>query len=199
MTKYRKPDHYTEKAKKQGYPARSVYKLEEIQNKYKIMRKGNKVLDLGCFPGSWLLYASEQVGKKGQVVGIDIKDIVIRLPENVLTYNFDMLTNDDEVLSSIGNNFNLVLSDMAPSTSGNQYVDAQRSYELSRSALKIAKKLLRKKGHFVCKIFQGEDSMEFSNEAKKIFKTVKIFKPKACLKSSKEIYITAFDRLLRND
>jgi 23S rRNA (uridine2552-2'-O)-methyltransferase len=182
-------DHYSLQAKKEKFPARSVYKLEEIQKKYSIMKKGDRVLDLGCSPGSWLLYAADMVGSQGRVVGIDKKKVSIKVPANATVHTGDIFSIDEDLLSSIGNDFNVVLSDMAPNTTGNKLVDTARSFDLCRSAMDIAQSLLVRGGSFVCKIFQGDDFQNFSESVKKSFKTHKIFKPQTCRKASKEIYI----------
>jgi 23S rRNA (uridine2552-2'-O)-methyltransferase len=182
-------DHYSLQAKKERFPARSVYKLEEIQKKYSIINKGDRVLDLGCSPGSWLLYAADMVGSQGRVVGIDKKKVSIKVPANTTVHTGDIFSIDEDLLSSIGNNFNVVLSDMAPNTTGNKLVDTARSFDLCRSAMNIAQNLLISGGSFVCKIFQGDDFQNFSESVKKSFKTHKIFKPQTCRKASKEIYI----------
>lgn len=182
-------DHFSRRAKKESFPARSVYKLQEIQQKYHLIKKADKVLDLGCSPGSWLVYAANIVGNKGQVVGIDKKAISIKVPSNVKIYTADIFSIDDELSTLMGNDFDVVLSDMAPATTGNKFVDTARSFDLCRAALDIAQKLLVPGGAFVCKIFQGEDFKNFSDSVKKNFNKHKIFKPQSCRKASKEIYI----------
>lgn len=184
-------DHLTKRAKAENYPARSVYKLEEIQNKFKIMKKGDKVLDLGCAPGSWLLYAARQVGKQGKVSGIDLKSIEIQLPDNVVVVQDNILKMDNTSFLNNGKGFNVVLSDMAPATTGRKDVDAFRSFELCSMALTIAEGVLAQNGHFVCKIFQGNDFNTFQKNVKSKFKESRIFKPDSCRKQSKEIYIIA--------
>ncbi len=183
-------DHYTRKAKKDDYPARSVYKLQEIQQKNRIIKKGDKVLDLGCSPGSWLMYAAELTGEKGAVTGIDLKQVTTKLPSHVRTITGDIFSVDSDQLSSvIGGNYQVVLSDMAPATTGNKTVDAARSFELCREAFSIAQHLLVHSGNFVCKIFQGEDFKIFSESVKNSFEKHKIFKPKSSRSQSREIYI----------
>jgi len=187
-------DHYTNKAKKDNYPARSVYKLEEIQGKTKIIKKGQKILDLGCAPGSWLLYASKVTGNKGRVVGIDLKAVTINLPAHAQAYTGDMLSMDSELLKKVGKDYNLVLSDMASDTTGNKNVDAARSYNLCEAALNVALDLLMPGGNFVCKIFQGGDFEEFLKLIKTMFSKHKIFKPQSSRKASKEIFIIGFGK-----
>jgi len=184
-------DHYSERAKKERYPARSVFKLKEAQKKFRLIKKDDRVLDLGCSPGSWLLYAAELVGKRGRVVGIDLKEIRIKLPPQAKTLTADIMTIDrawfDE--QKLGDRFNAVLSDMAPATSGNKGLDAARSFQLCQAALNIAEMVLKPGGAFICKIFQGEEFKEFSGIVKNRFKRHKIFKPRSSRKESKEIFV----------
>ena len=184
-------DHYTERAKKERYPARSVYKLKEAQNKFRLIKKGDRVLDLGCSPGSWLLYAAELTGKRGRVLGIDLKAIRIKLPPQAQTLRADIMTIDRAWVDKqeLGNRFNVVLSDMAPATTGNKGLDAARSFQLCQAALGIAEIVLKPGGSFICKIFQGEEFKEFSDIVRNRFKRHKIFKPLSSRKESKEIYI----------
>lgn len=187
-------DHYFTQARKENFPARSVYKLKEIQQKYNLIRKGDRVLDLGCSPGSWLIYAAELTGKKGRVIGVDLKPLSVKIPLNAKVYNTDILSMNDEFYELTGKNFNVILSDMAPSTTGNKSVDAARSFNLCEAALSIAQKTLRPGGSFVCKIFQGEDFNKFSDSVKACFKKSRIFKPQSSRKASKEIYIIGLDK-----
>jgi 23S rRNA (uridine2552-2'-O)-methyltransferase len=188
---HRWKDHYTDRAKKERYPARSVYKLKEIQQKYKLIEKGDHVLDLGCSPGSWMLYAAELTGEKGQVIGIDLKPVTIQIPSHVKTLTADIREIDDAWIEKqeLAIPFNLVLSDMAPATTGNKTVDAARSFQLCWAALNIAQRVLTPGGSFICKIFQGEEFKLFSDSVKNSFKDHKIFKPQSSRKESKEIFI----------
>ena len=101
-------DHYSRRAKKERFPARSVYKLREIQNKHNLIKKGDNVLDLGCSPGSWLSYAASLTDRKGQVIGIDLKPVSIAVPPHVRTYTGDALSMDDALRDSIGKDFDVV-------------------------------------------------------------------------------------------
>ena len=168
-------DHYTQKARAERFPARSVYKLKEIQQKFGLIQSKAKILDLGCFPGSWLLYAADLTQKQGQVVGIDLKPVTIQLPAHVTTYTADILSINDDFLDALGKNFNVVLSDVAPDTTGRKDADAARSFHLCRASLVIAQKALLRDGSFVCKIFQGRNFKEFSDSVKASFKKQKIF------------------------
>ncbi|MCP3943431.1 MAG: RlmE family RNA methyltransferase [Desulfobacteraceae bacterium] len=184
-------DHLTQRAKAENYPARSVYKLEEIQKKFKVILPATNVLDLGCAPGSWLLYAAKQVGSKGRVFGIDLKLIDIKLPDNVTAIQDNILALENAVFLEISTGFTTVLSDMAPATTGRKDVDAFKSFELCNMALETAQNFLKPGGNFVCKIFQGNEFKKFEKEVKSVFRECKTFKPESCRKQSKEIYIIA--------
>ncbi|MBF0452432.1 MAG: RlmE family RNA methyltransferase [Candidatus Magnetomorum sp.] len=181
-------DHYTYQAQQEKYPARSVYKLKEIQKKYRLIRPGNAVLDLGCAPGSWLLYVSEILEKTGFITGIDQKKISIHIktPHAIMVDDIFEVAERDRL---DGAPFNVVLSDMAPNTTGRKDVDALRSLRLCEAALHMAQKYLQPGGHFVCKIFQGSDTQEIIDAVKASFESHQLYRPKTTRKASKEIYI----------
>ncbi|MBV5267886.1 MAG: RlmE family RNA methyltransferase [Burkholderiaceae bacterium] len=187
-------DHYTQKARKDHFPARSVFKLQEIQQKVNLIQKGNSVLDLGCSPGSWLMLAATLTGPAGNVVGVDLKPVTVSLPSHVRVFIADMLALPDEISDAIGREFHVVISDMAPSTTGNRYVDATRSFDLSQAALTTAQNRLLPGGAFVCKIFQGEDFNQFIQRIKSLFNLHRIFKPQSSRKASREIYIIGLNK-----
>jgi len=186
-------DHYFKKAKKENYPARSVYKLEEIQKKYRFIKSGDTVLDFGCYPGSWSIYAARVVGPKGLVVGVDlqeVKKISIAKAAEIILFCDDIMSDDIvEKLQETKNNFRIVLSDIAPRTSGNKWVDQQQSLNLARRVLELAASLLEKDGNFYVKVFEGEDFKEFVDSVRKSFKTVKIVKPKSSRSESREVFV----------
>jgi 23S rRNA (uridine2552-2'-O)-methyltransferase len=188
---YKTNDHYARKAKKENYAARSVYKLQEIDDKYKIIRKGDQVLDLGCSPGSWSQYASEKIGLQGKLLGIDLKKVFLSLP-NAVFMKGDILTLEmGPVLEEKGftKPFDVVISDMAPDTTNNRFTDQMRSLELCEMALATAVKFLKPGGNFVCKIFESNEGNEFRKSLKEYFKEVHIMRPKSVQKSSKEIFL----------
>ena len=182
-------DHLARRAKKEKYPARSVYKLKEIQTRYRVIKKGDHILDLGCAPGSWLLLAAELADPKGRVAGIDRKPVTVRTPDHVRVFEDDILSLDEKTVQAMGKNFQVVLSDMAPATTGRKEVDAARSFDLCHAALATCRDLLNPGGSFVCKIFQGEDFKSFIDSVAAVFQQVKIFKPQSSRKPSKEIYV----------
>ncbi len=177
------------RAKKENYPARSIYKLEEIQKKYRLIRPKDRVLDLGCAPGSWLLYAAKLTGAEGRVVGIDLKEVTEQLPGHVRVYTGNATEMSEELRDAVRDGYDVVLSDMAPATTGLRDVDAIRSFALCEVALDIADQLLAPGGRFVVKIFQGKDFEAFIESIRVRFDTRKIFKPQTCRKESKEIYV----------
>jgi len=185
-------DHYFHQAKKQKYLARAVYKLTEMQTRYKLLRPGDRVLDLGAAPGSWIQHASQIVGPKGLVVGVDLKKIEHTFPEHVATIEGDIFNAEfmRELLNKYAP-FDVVMSDMAPATSGIRVADSARSALLFEEALRIAQTGLKPKGHFLAKIFQGSEFHGLLVEVKKQFDWVKVVKPDASRKISKEIYILA--------
>jgi 23S rRNA (uridine2552-2'-O)-methyltransferase len=175
-------DFYFKKAKQEGYLARSVYKLLEINKKYNLIEKNSTVLDLGCAPGSWIQACLKL--KVKEVIGVDLKETKISNP------NFIFL-KEDITKFKIDQKFNVILSDLAPSTSGNKDLDSSKSFELGKCALNIVKKNLKENGNFVVKIFQGEEFEDLLKNIKTHFKFCKSYKPKSTRKESKEIYIIA--------
>jgi len=187
-------DHYTHRAQKEHYAARSVYKLQEIQHRLKIMQRGQRVLDLGCAPGSWLQYAAEVVGPKGHVLGLDLKPVDLSKlagvdPRVATTRVADIRSLDQAELDAIGIGYDLVMSDMAPATTGQKDVDAARSLALCEMALELACRVLRPGGHFVAKIFQGSDFKTFSEAVGQHFRRREHVKPRSTRKASKELFV----------
>jgi len=187
--KNKKKEFFTWEAKKDGYPARSVYKLKEIDEKYHFFKKGDNVLDLGCAPGSWLIYVANKIGNKGKVIGIDIKDIKVSLKENIIFIKKDITDFEKSEAKELNQKYQAVISDLAPTTCGIESVDTGKSLELCEKAFSIAKRVLMPGGNFVCKIFEGEFTNNFFKEVEKSFKFTKRFRPKAVIKRSKEFYI----------
>lgn len=180
-------DKFTIKAKGEGYRARSVYKLFSINKRYFVIKSGDVALDLGCWPGSWLQVCKELKCKI--IVGVDIKKITsIRDVEFV---NKDVFSEDLLLRLQRYGKFDVVLSDLAPNTSGKSEIDNFKSFQLSERAFLVACDVLKMHGNFVVKIFQSEDSNELLSDIRKKFSFVKVFKPENSKKRSKEIYIIA--------
>lgn len=191
MKEYR--DHYFLKAKRENYPARSVYKLKELDAKFRLLRPGMRVLDLGAAPGSWSLGAAEKVGAKGLVLACDIQSTETVFPPQVLFMQEDVFQRSaafEARLRELGP-FDLVISDMAPRTTGARFTDQARSLELAQEALAVACLHLKQGGNFVVKIFMGPDIQELLTPMRKAFGTVKSFKPKSSRAESKETFFTA--------
>lgn len=191
---YQPNDQYAQKAQQMGYRARSVFKLEEIQERYHLIRPGDKVLDLGAAPGSFSQLATRIVGEKGVVIGVDLKPIK---PFKNKKWNFYSYVGDifeDEVYEQIEKDhqvkkFDVIISDLAPNTMGIALVDAGRSFELSEKVLEVAQKYLKKGGYLLMKSFQGSEQSRLLQLTKAQFKLHKVFTPKAVRKSSRETYV----------
>ncbi|MCG8554894.1 MAG: RlmE family RNA methyltransferase [Proteobacteria bacterium] len=190
----RPQDTYGRRARREGYPARSVYKLEELDRRLGLLRPGGRVLDLGASPGSWLLYCAQRVARQGRVVGLDLKPLARDLPPQARFEQHDVA----EPLPSAATQdapFDVVLSDMAPNTTGQAHVDHYRSYELFMRALELASELLRPQGSFVAKLFQGA---EFDNARRAVgqhFARVRIVRPRASRRESSELFIAGLARI----
>lgn len=186
----RKPDHYTDRAKKAGYQARSVYKLEEIQDRFGVIASGDRVLDIGAAPGSWTQRAVELVGRGGRVAAVDIAPIDVSAPQRVLTTLRGDLYDEatQRRLHELGP-FDVILSDAAPATTGHRTVDTSRSAALVELVVFLAEDLLQTGGNLVAKIFQGGDEQAILNDLRATFETARAFKPKASRKESFETFL----------
>ena len=191
-------DHYFHKAKRNGYVARSAYKLEEIDKKHRIICKGNLVLDLGCSPGSWLQYASRKVGEEGMVLGVDLKLVKHSLPSHVKVFQADIFDLTAKDLEMNGGMVDVILSDMAPKTSGFRATDAQRSFALNQRVLQLADELLRPRGALLVKAFQGAPLDELRCTFRDSFAKVKLCKPKSSRTESVEIFLLGMGKKQNN-
>jgi 23S rRNA (uridine2552-2'-O)-methyltransferase len=187
-------DHFTRRARQEHFPARSVYKLQEIQARYRILRPGGRVLDLGCAPGSWLKYAAGLVGPQGRVVGVDLQPVAIALPPQVRVIQGDVLRWEPPPPELEAERFDVLLSDMAPATTGHRGVDHARSLALCEAALHWAGRVLVPGGAFVCKLFQGEDFSAFTRSVRPLFATLQLFKPQSSRKASREIFVIGLEK-----
>ncbi|HLL23973.1 MAG TPA: RlmE family RNA methyltransferase [Kofleriaceae bacterium] len=181
-------DRFHQKAKREGFLARAVYKLEELDNKHALFGPGDRVLDLGCAPGSWLQYARTKVGDRGVLVGLD-RAPLRNGPVGARIEVGDVLTMDIAQLLGDQKAFDVVLSDMAPDTTGIRSMDQARSEALFERALEIATAVLAPGGHFVGKIFQGPDFKKLIDEVRKRFHVGKSEKPASSRQISIEQYI----------
>lgn len=193
MKQYR--DHYFKRAKQDKYPARSVYKLKEIDKRFHILVQGQKILDLGAAPGSWTMFAAEKVGPQGSVLAVDLQETSQKFAENVTFLQGDVFEPPPEVAEHMAAKgpFNVVVSDMAPKTTGHKSTDQARSMALAEQALALACEHLILGGNFVVKVFQGPDDQAYMKAMRKVFDKVKSFKPKSSRQESKEIFYVGLD------
>lgn len=197
---YKPNDHYAKKARKEQYVARSVYKLIEIDQKYRILKPGDQVLDLGASPGSWSQFASQKIGEKGKLLGMDLKKVFLTLPNGVFIKGDINVLDFGPALELHGftEPFDIVLSDMAPDTTSSRFTDQMKSLELCEMALQTVHRLLKPGGNFVCKIFDSGDAMSFRDDLKKCFKSVQLLRPKSVQNSSKEFFMIGMGYLKKD-
>jgi 23S rRNA (uridine2552-2'-O)-methyltransferase len=190
---YAGPDARTRAAKARGYPARSVFKLEEIDQRVRLFTRGQRVLDLGAAPGSWSLYASERVGPNGRVLAVDRTPIPQAFAPNVTVVEGDALDLSTEVLGAFAP-YDVVLSDMAPSTSGAKASDQARSFELFSRALEVAKSLGKSGSHFVGKLFMSGDFQEARRALGETYARSQVIRPDATRSRSPEVFLVGLGK-----
>jgi 23S rRNA (uridine2552-2'-O)-methyltransferase len=169
--------------------SRAVYKLKAIDDKYRLFRRGQRVLDLGCTPGSWLQYIAKRVGPEGLVLGVDLEAPQVSLTHPLDFLAGDVLSLDFEAIRSQSPYFDVIVSDLAPRTSGIKGVDQQRSLELAERAWEAAQEFLAPGGHFLVKIFEGPDTGSLAAQLKKAFRQCHRLKPAGSRPASKEYYL----------
>jgi 23S rRNA (uridine2552-2'-O)-methyltransferase len=189
---YAKADRFTKQAKEEGYQARSVYKLTAIQRRFRVFHSGQRVVDLGCCPGSWSTYAKESIGHKGILVGIDISETA--LPGGLFLHKSIRDLGEGELLGHLGGPADVVLSDMAPRTTGNLLGDHVEQIELAALAADVADDILKPGGTFICKLFDGEDAPPFVLRLRKAYAKTKRVKPEAVRRNSREFFMVCQDK-----
>lgn len=185
---YRRPDAFTKAAKAKGYPARSVFKLEEIDRRVRLLKPGQRVLDLGAAPGSWSLYAAQRIAPHGKLLAIDLTPITTSLGPTAKVVQGDALSLSNDDLATFAP-YDVVLSDMAPSTTGSKLADQARSVELFMRAVDVAAALLAPGGSFVGKIFMSEDFIKARDALRDLFEDVRSIRPEGTRTSSVEIFL----------
>ena len=187
MNKQRR-DTYVRQSKVDGYRARSAYKLIEIDEKFKIFKGGLSIVDIGAAPGSWSQYASKVV-KSGKIISIDLKEME-PIP-NTIQIKGDFTKNEiqQEIIDKLIGNVDVVMSDMAVNTTGIKDIDSIQTGELCKESMNFSKKIIKKQGFFISKIFMGGSFHEIIALGKKIYKDIKVFKPKSSRKDSKESFV----------
>lgn len=190
---YDRKDHYYKKAKEEGKASRAIYKLEEIDRQFHLLKGGERVIDLGCAPGGWLQYLAKRVGSKGKAVGVDLLEVKASLPEFLTILRGDITDPkvQEECLRVLAGPADLVLSDMSPNLSGIRFRDHYESYQLAMTVLKVARKVLKPGGVMVVKIFPGDELKDYKRELEKSFAEIKTLIPQATRKGSTEIYLIA--------
>lgn len=190
---YDRKDHFYKKAKREGKVSRAVYKLAELQQRFRLVKKGDIVLDLGCAPGGWLQEMAPLVAPTGKVVGIDLLPLKIQPPKGCVFIKGDLTdpASQERIAEEAGRLANCILSDMAPNLSGVAFADAYRSYELAVLAFEMCERFLGNNGNFVVKIFPGEELEGYLVDLKKRFAKVTMLTPEATRKTSSERYIVA--------
>lgn len=184
-------DRYFRQAKEEGYRARSAFKLIQMNETFKLIRRGDRVLDLGAAPGGWSQVARELVGPEGQVIALDIAAMEPIPGVMILQGDMNSPQVQEEVIKAAGGEMDVVLCDAAPSVSGLRDRDHALSIELAESALHVARQLLRPGGSFVVKVFEGESFPAYLQEVRRSFATVKPHHPPASREESREIYVVA--------
>jgi 23S rRNA (uridine2552-2'-O)-methyltransferase len=184
---YARPDHFARAAKDAGFPARSVFKLEEIDRRVRLLRGGMRVLDLGATPGSWSMYAAQKIGPAGRLLAIDLEPLPVVLAPHAVFVQGDALSLANEELSRFAP-YDVVLSDMAPRTTGNRVTDQARSFELFMRALAVASALGAPGGSFVGKIFMSDDLPAARVELRRQYETERLIRPEGTRSVSTEIF-----------
>ncbi len=192
--KEKKSEPWYKKAKREGYRARSAYKLQQLQEKFSILREGDTVIDLGASPGGWSQVAVEEVGDKGRVVAVDVANMHGLAGVKFVRGDITHPETINEVLRVLaadprGVKVDVVISDMSPDITGNYTMDQANSVYLCQHALNVARRVLDVGGRFLVKIFEGEDFPEFRDTLRKEFRDVKAYNPPASRKQSSEIYL----------
>jgi 23S rRNA (uridine2552-2'-O)-methyltransferase len=189
----RKEDHYYQKAKKEDYRSRASYKLLQLNKKFKIMRKGNRILDLGAAPGGWSQVALEATGQEGRVVAVDLQKIRPFPEENfeAIKGDFTTIETKEAIVAALDGQAAVILSDASPKLSGIKDVDQMRSMDLFFAVMEMCNSTLRYNGTLVMKVFQGEGFPEILKTVKNRFRTVKTTKPPSSRKKSVEMYLVA--------
>ena len=181
-------DQFFKKSKTLGYRSRASFKLIELNNKYKFIKKNTYLLDLGSYPGGWA-QVSSQIIKEGKIMSVDIQEMVPIKNVKFIKGNFLQKETKIEIQRYFNSKLDVIISDMAADTTGNKSLDSIRTNQLCIDMINFSKKILKPKGVLVSKLFMGEDFLEVKNLAKSIFQKVSFFKPESSRKESKETYL----------
>ena len=193
--RYEKPDFWSKKALSEGYPARSVYKLKELDEKFGLLRRNSAVLDLGAAPGSWTVFALRTLDGTGHLTSIDLRPLARDVAGSNLTFiQGDLYDEEVRMQARDLGPYDSVICDAAPATTGNKTVDTARSTGLVELAIFYAQTMLKPGGNFVVKIFQGGDQQQLLKSMRQIFTSARGFKPEACRTESFETYLVGLNK-----
>lgn len=190
----RKKDFFYKQAKEKGAVARSFFKLEDLDQKYRLIKSGYRVMDVGAAPGSWIQYIVQKIGDDGFVFAMDVNPLNIGIPNNVDFLQINIFDITPEQIFEKHGMFDVIISDVAPRTTGSDFVDQTKSYQLCEHVRLIAQKVLKKNANMICKMYQSGDTKTFVDDMKKIFTEVKIQKPESSRKQSREIFIVGLQK-----
>ncbi len=193
MPTYKRKDHFYQKAKDEGLASRAVYKLEEMDKRFRLLKPGSRVLELGCAPGGWLQYVVKKIGTSGKAVGVDLLPLKLNFPKHIQVLIGDILDSkiQEQMIALLGEKADIILSDLSPNLSGVHFSDHIKSVELCDKALEVAQKTLKPNGALVVKIFPGQELEGFKKRMKGLFNEMKPFIPEATRKTSNEMYLVA--------
>jgi 23S rRNA (uridine2552-2'-O)-methyltransferase len=190
---YAKPDRFTRAAKEAGFPARSVFKLEEIDRRVRLLRPGMRVLDLGAAPGSWSMYAARKIGPSGKLLAVDLEPLAVALSPGAVFVQGDAFSLDHAALGEFAP-YDVVLSDMAPRTTGSRITDQARSFELFMRALAVAANLGARGSAFVGKIFMSDDLPAARAELKRHYEEERLLRPEGTRSVSMELFVVGLGK-----
>ncbi len=190
----RTKDFFYKQAKEEGVVARSFFKIEDLDQKYRLIKPKMRIMDVGAAPGSWIQYLLRKTGDEGFIFALDLNPLTISVPDNVIFEQKNLFDISPEEVYEQHGMFDLIISDVAPRTTGSDFVDQTRSYELVEHVRNIAIKVLKKNCHMICKMYQSGDTKKFTDDMKKVFSTVEIQKPESSRKQSREIFIVGLNK-----
>lgn len=190
----RTKDFFYKQAKEEGVVARSFFKIEDLDQKYRLIKPKMRIMDVGAAPGSWIQYLLRKTGDEGFIFALDLNPLTISVPDNVVFEQKNLFDISPEEVHDQHGMFDLIISDVAPRTTGSDFVDQTRSYELVEHVRNIAIKVLKKNCHMICKMYQSGDTKKFTDDMKKVFTSVEIQKPESSRKQSREIFIIGLNK-----
>ncbi|MCC7460161.1 MAG: RlmE family RNA methyltransferase [Proteobacteria bacterium] len=190
----RTKDFFYKQAKEVGAVARSFFKIEDLDKKYRLVKPKMRIMDVGAAPGSWIQYLLQKTGEEGFIYAVDLNPLNISVPENVVFDQKNLFDIPPEEIKNTHGMFDLIISDVAPRTTGSDFVDQTKSYNLVEHVRQIAILVLKKNCNMICKMYQSGDTKKFTEDMKEVFSEVKIQKPESSRKQSREIFIIGLNK-----